>query len=95
VRNIGVSPHLDSVKGADDATTNCGRLGSVNVDSNDSHTLLVTFNGQACNTQNVTITLTNVHDDHRARNNSGGQDCANKVRGIIPEAWKTQSECAG
>ena len=53
----------NEVTGADDATTSCGRLGSVNVDPNDSHTLLVTFNGQTCNQQNVTITLTNVHDD--------------------------------
>jgi hypothetical protein len=35
----------------------------VSVDPDNAHTLLVTFNGQTCNTQNVTITLTNVHDD--------------------------------
>jgi hypothetical protein len=35
----------------------------VSVDPNDSHTLLVTFDGRTCNQQEVTITLTNVHDD--------------------------------
>jgi hypothetical protein len=55
--------HLQQrVTGADSASTSCGTIGSVSVDSNDSHALLVTFNGQSCNQQNVTITLTNVHD---------------------------------
>ena len=53
----------NDVTGADSATTSCGTIGSVSVDPNDAHTLLVTFNGQTCNQQNVTITLTNVHDD--------------------------------
>ena len=53
----------NNVTGADSATTSCGTIGSVSVDLNDAHTLLVTFNGQTCNQQNVTITLTNVHDD--------------------------------
>ena len=52
----------NEVTGADSASTSCGTIGSVSVDSNDSHALLVTFNGQSCNQQNVTITLTNVHD---------------------------------
>jgi len=51
----------NEVTRADDATTSCGRLGSVNVDPNDSHTLLVTFNGQNCNAMDLTVTL--VHDD--------------------------------
>jgi hypothetical protein len=29
-----------------------------------------------------------------ARDNSGGLENAIQVRGIIPEAWKTQSKCA-
>jgi hypothetical protein len=53
----------DNVTGADSAGTSCGTIGSISVDPADSHTLLVTFNGQTCNTQNVTVTLTNVHDD--------------------------------
>jgi hypothetical protein len=53
----------NNITGADNATTSCGTIGSVTVDLNDAHTLLVTFNGQTCNQQNVTITLTNVHDD--------------------------------
>ena len=53
----------NEVTGADSASTSCGTIGSVSVDPNDAHTLLVTFNGQTCNQQNVTITLTNVHDD--------------------------------
>ena len=53
----------NNVTGADSAITSCGTIGSVSVDPDDAHTLLVTFNGQTCNMQNVTITLTNVHDD--------------------------------
>jgi hypothetical protein len=53
----------NNVTGSDSAATSCGTIGSVSVDPNDSHTLLVTFNGQTCNKQNVTLTLTNVHDD--------------------------------
>jgi hypothetical protein len=53
----------NNVTGADSATTSCGTIGSVSVDPNDAHTLLVTFNGQTCNQQNVTITALNVHDD--------------------------------
>jgi Kelch motif protein/galactose oxidase-like protein/dockerin type I repeat protein len=52
----------NEVTGADSATTSCGTVGSVSVDPADSHTLLVTFNGQTCNQQEVTLTLTNVHD---------------------------------
>ena len=52
----------NEVTGADSATTSCGTIGSVSVDPADSHTLLVTFNGQTCNQQEVTLTLTNVHD---------------------------------
>jgi hypothetical protein len=52
----------NNVAGADSATTTCGTIGSVSVDPADSHTLLVTFNGQTCNQQEVTLTLTNVHD---------------------------------
>ena len=53
----------NNVTSADSAISSCGTIGSVSVDPDDTHTLLVTFNGQTCNTQNVTITLTNVHDD--------------------------------
>ena len=53
----------NNVTGTDSASTSCGTGGSLSVDPNDAHTLLVTFNGQTCNTQNVTLTLTNVHDD--------------------------------
>jgi hypothetical protein len=53
----------NNVTGADSATTSCGTIGRVSLDPNDAHTLLVTFNGQTCNQQEVTITLTNVHDD--------------------------------
>jgi hypothetical protein len=53
----------NNITGADSATTTCGTIGSVSVDPSDAHTLLVTFNSQTCNTQNVTVTLTNVHDD--------------------------------
>jgi hypothetical protein len=53
----------NEVTGADGASTSCGTIGSVSVDPNDAHALLVTFNGQPCNQQNVIITLTNVHDD--------------------------------
>jgi hypothetical protein len=53
----------NNVTGADSATTSCGTIGSVSVDSNDSHTLLVTFDGRTCNQQEVNITATNVHDD--------------------------------
>jgi len=53
----------NNVTAADSATTSCGTVGSVSVDPDDAHTLLVTFNGQTCNTQNVIVTLTNVHDD--------------------------------
>ena len=53
----------NNVTAADSATTSCGTVGSVSVDPDDAHTLLVTFNGQTCNTQKVTTTLTNVHDD--------------------------------
>jgi WD40 repeat protein len=52
----------NEVTGADSASTSCGTIGSVSVDPADSHTLLVTFNGQTCNQQEVTLTLTNVHD---------------------------------
>jgi hypothetical protein len=52
----------NEVTGADSATTSCGTVGSLSVDPADSHSLLVTFNGQTCNQQEVTITLTNVHD---------------------------------
>jgi N-acetylneuraminic acid mutarotase len=52
----------NEVTGADSASTSCGTVGSLSVDPADSHTLLVTFNGQTCNQQEVTITLTNVHD---------------------------------
>ena len=48
--------------GADSASTSCGTVGSLSVDPADSHSLLVTFNGQTCNQQEVTLTLTNVHD---------------------------------
>ena len=53
----------NNVTGADSASTSCGTIGSISVDPADSHTLLVTFNGQTCNTQNVTVTLSDVHDD--------------------------------
>jgi len=52
----------NEVTGADSASTSCGTGGSLSVDPADSHTLLVTFNGQTCNQQEVTLTLTNVHD---------------------------------
>ena len=52
----------NEVTGADSASTSRGTIGSVSVDPADSHTLLVTFNGQTCNQQEVTLTLTNVHD---------------------------------
>ena len=52
----------NEVTGADSASTSCGTIGNVSVDPNDAHTLLVTFNGQTCNQQDVTVTLTNVHD---------------------------------
>jgi hypothetical protein len=52
----------NEVTGADSASTSCGTIGSVSVDPADSHTLLVTFNGQTCNQREVTLTLTNVHD---------------------------------
>jgi hypothetical protein len=53
----------NEITGADNADTSCGTIGSVGVDPNDPHALIVTFNGQTCNQQQVTITLTNVHDD--------------------------------
>jgi len=53
----------NNVTGADSASTSCGTIGGVSVDPNDAHTLLVTFNGQTCNQQEVTVTLANVHDD--------------------------------
>ena len=55
----------NNVTGADSATTSCGTIGSVSVDPNDAHTLLVTFNGQTCNAQQkVTVSLTDaLHDD--------------------------------
>jgi len=53
----------NNVTGADSATTTCGTIGSISVDPNDAHTLLVTFNGQTCNAQKLTISLTNVHDE--------------------------------
>jgi hypothetical protein len=53
----------NNVTGADSATTSCGTVGSVSIDPDDSHKLLVTFNGATCNAQNVTVTATNVHDD--------------------------------
>jgi hypothetical protein len=52
----------NEVTGADSASTSCGTSGSMSVDPTDSHTLLATFNGQTCNQQEVTLTLTNVHD---------------------------------
>jgi Galactose oxidase, central domain/Kelch motif/Dockerin type I domain len=52
----------NEVTGADSASTSCGTIGSLSVDPADSHTLLLTFNGQTCNQQEVTLTLTNVHD---------------------------------
>ena len=52
----------NEVTGADSASTSCGTGGSLSVDPADPHTLLVTFNGQTCNQQEVTLTLTNVHD---------------------------------
>jgi hypothetical protein len=52
----------NDVTGADSASTSCGTGGSLSVDPADSHTLLVTFSGQTCNQQEVTLTLTNVHD---------------------------------
>jgi streptogramin lyase len=62
-RNTTVFTFNNDVTGADSAGTTCGTIGSVSVDPNDSHNLLVTFNGATCNEQNVTITATNVHDD--------------------------------
>ena len=52
----------NEVTGADSASTSCGTGGSLSVDPADPHTLLLTFNGQTCNQQEVTLTLTNVHD---------------------------------
>src|SRR5262249_50185544 len=52
----------NEVTGADSASTTCGTGGSLSVDPADPHTLLATFNGQTCNQQEVTLSLTNVHD---------------------------------
>jgi N-acetylneuraminic acid mutarotase len=52
----------NEVTGADSASTSCGTGGSLSVDPADPHTLLATFNGQTCNQQEITLTLTNVHD---------------------------------
>ena len=53
----------NDVTGADSATTNCGTIGSVSVDPNESHSLLVTYNGATCNGEAVTVTANNVHDN--------------------------------
>ena len=42
--------------------TSCGTGGNLSVDPADSRTLLAMFNGQTCNQQEVTLTLTNLHD---------------------------------
>ncbi|MEO7725069.1 MAG: hypothetical protein ABIU29_10380 [Chthoniobacterales bacterium] len=54
----------NDVTGADSATSSCGTVSSiaVAVDPANSHNLLVSFNGAACNAQIVTVSLTNVHD---------------------------------
>jgi hypothetical protein len=53
----------NDVTGADSASTSCGTIGSISVDSANSHNLLVTFNGAACNAEIVTVTANNVHDN--------------------------------
>jgi hypothetical protein len=52
----------NDVTGADSATSSCGTVSSITVDPANSHNLLVSFNGAACNAQTITVTLTNVHD---------------------------------
>jgi hypothetical protein len=52
-----------NVTGADSASSSCGTVGSISVDPNDAHNLIVTYNGATCNGQNVTVTANNVHDD--------------------------------
>jgi photosystem II stability/assembly factor-like uncharacterized protein len=45
------------------ATPSCGTLRSIKRDKSDPHRILVGLTGVSCNTQYVTLTLTNVHDD--------------------------------
>ena len=49
--------------GANSAISGCGPVGSISVDPNDAHNLIVTYNGAICDGQTVTVTANNVHDD--------------------------------
>ncbi len=62
-RYMAVFTFSNDVTGADSAITTCGTIGSVSVDPNDSHNLLVTYNGATCDGDVVTVTANNVHDD--------------------------------
>ena len=51
------------VTSVDQVTTSCGSINSSAVDGTDGHNFIVHVNGAGCNAQNVTITLTGIHDD--------------------------------
>jgi hypothetical protein len=53
----------NNVTGADSAISGCGPVGSISVDPNDAHNLIVTYNGAICDGETVTVTANNVHDD--------------------------------
>ena len=51
------------ITSVDQAAPSCGTLKSIKGDHSDPHRILVGLTGVSCNTQYVTLTLTNVHDD--------------------------------
>ncbi|MEP6974205.1 MAG: YCF48-related protein [Spartobacteria bacterium] len=53
----------NEIVSVDNVTISCGAVSSSTVDSDDAHRLVVRLDGVICNTENVTLTLTGVHDD--------------------------------
>jgi hypothetical protein len=51
------------ITSVDDVATSCGTVKRATVDSGDAHRLIVSLGGVTCTAEDVTITLTGVHDD--------------------------------
>jgi hypothetical protein len=51
------------ITSVDQLATTCGAVKASMIDSSDPHRLLVSLTGVRCNEQDVTVTLTGVHDD--------------------------------
>ncbi|HSU85446.1 MAG TPA: YCF48-related protein [Chthoniobacterales bacterium] len=51
------------VNSVDGIATSCGTVRASTIDSRDAHQFLVSLAGVTCNAENVTLTITGVHDD--------------------------------